>query len=66
MTIFNSELGAVATIQIEPALKVAITTSTACSINNCVGVWRLDTNEIGWDADRASTYGFSFSCSEAI
>lgn len=55
-----------ATIQIEPALKVAITTSTSCSINNCVGVWRLDTNEIGWDADRASTYGFSFSCSEAI
>ena len=55
-----------ATIQIEPALKVAITTSTSCSINNCVGVWRLDTNEIGWDADRASLYGFSFSCTEAI
>lgn len=55
-----------ATIQIEPALKVAITTSTSCSISNTVGLWRLESNDIGWDSDRASTYGFSFSCVEAI
>ena len=55
-----------ATLTIEPALKVAITTTTACSIANTVGVFRLDTNDVGWDADSASTYGFSFSCTEAI
>ena len=55
-----------ATLQIEPSLKVAITSSTACSITNTVGVWRMDTNELNWDSNHASTYGFSFSCMEAI
>ena len=30
------------------------------------GTWRLASNEIGWSIDRASIYGFSFACIEAI
>tara|TARA_B100001057_G_scaffold488345_1_gene572535 strand:+ start:2335 stop:2964 length:630 start_codon:yes stop_codon:yes gene_type:complete len=54
------------TLKVEPALKVAITTSTSCVITNTVGVWRMDTNDLNWDSNHASIYGFSFSCMEAI
>lgn len=62
----NASGSGTATLQIEPSLKVAITSSTACSITNTVGVWRMDTNELNWDSNHASTYGFSFSCMESI
>lgn len=62
----NASGSGTATLQIEPSLKVAITSSTACSITNTVGVWRMDTNDLNWDSNHASTYGFSFSCMEAI
>ena len=48
-----------ATLTIEPALKVAITASTTCVITNTVGVWRMDTNDLNWDSNHASIYGFS-------
>jgi hypothetical protein len=62
----NSSAGGEATVEIEPTLKVAITTSTTVTIRNTVGVWRMDTNELNWNSNRASTYGFSFSCTEAL
>lgn len=55
-----------ATIQLEPTLKVAISGSTSCIIRNTVGVWRMDLNELNWNSDSSSVYGFSFSCKEAI
>lgn len=55
-----------ATIQVEPTLKVAITSSTPCKIQNTVGVWRMDKNILDWDSNKASTYSFSFSCTEAL
>jgi|TARA_R100001440_G_scaffold36955_1_gene56112 hypothetical protein len=55
-----------ATLTIEPALKVAITASTTCVITNTVGVWRMDTNDLNWDSNHASIYGFSFSCTESM
>ena len=52
-------------VTIEPALKAAITTSTSADISSPQGVFRMDTNELTWDADEIK-YGISFSCSEAI
>lgn len=62
----DANVGGQATIEIEPALKVAITTSTTVTIRNTVGVWRMNTNELNWNSDRVSKYGFSFSCQEAL
>ena len=62
----NASGSGTATLQIEPALKVAITSSTPCTIENTVGVWRMDSNDLDWDSNKASTYGFSFSCVEAL
>ena len=62
----NASGSGTATIQLEPTLKVAITGSTPCTIRNTVGVWRMDINDLKWDSNKASTYGFSFSCQEAL
>ena len=62
----DANVGGQATVQIEPALKVAVTTSTTVTIRNTVGVWRMNTNELNWNSDNVSKYGFSFSCQEAF
>tara|TARA_R100000951_G_scaffold85435_2_gene73108 strand:+ start:2001 stop:2588 length:588 start_codon:yes stop_codon:yes gene_type:complete len=54
------------TATIEPSLKVAINTSTPASISDTTAVMRMDSNDLGWDADHVSKYGFSFSCTEAL
>jgi len=54
------------TATIEPSLKVAISTSTTASISDTTAVMRMDSNDLGWDADHVSKYGFSFSCTEAL
>jgi hypothetical protein len=51
---------------IEPALKATYASGTAVTVVNARGLWRLDSNETGWDADKASVYGFAFSCTEAF
>jgi hypothetical protein len=53
------------TINIEPPLKKAITTSTAVDYTSPQCVMRMDNNDLGWDANHISTYGISFSCTEA-
>lgn len=53
-------------ITIEPALKVAISSSTTVTLSDTKAVMRMDSNDLGWDADHVSKYGFSFSCTEAI
>tara|TARA_Y100000592_G_scaffold35211_1_gene55877 strand:+ start:2070 stop:2699 length:630 start_codon:yes stop_codon:yes gene_type:complete len=62
----NASGSGTATIQLEPTLKTAITGSTSCIIRNTVGVWRMDLNELRWNSNESSTYGFSFSCQEAL
>ena len=62
----NASGSGTATISLEPALKVAITGSTPCTIQNTVGVWRMDQNKLEWNSNKVSTYGFSFSCTEAL
>ncbi len=53
------------TASIEPPLKVLVGTGTA-SVSNASCVMRMDSNDLGWDADHVSKYGFSFSCTEAL
>ena len=52
-------------IDIEPPLKKAITTSTAIDYTSAQAVMRMDNNDLGWDANHISTYGISFSATEA-
>ena len=59
-----------ADVKIEPALRSNIETIN----NNTVitygptakTIWRMDVNNLGWDTDKVSNYGFAFSCSEAL
>lgn len=55
-----------ANLDIEPALKGAVADDATITYTNPKGVFRLDTDIAGWDANAASTYGFSFSASEAF
>lgn len=51
---------------VEPALKANYSNGTAAAVVNACGLWRLDTDDTGWDADKAGLYSFTFSCTEAF
>jgi hypothetical protein len=53
-------------VSIQPPLKDPITTTTTVTIASPVGLFRMDNNELAWDADHLSRFGVSFSCSEAL
>lgn len=53
-------------IEIMPPARQTISTSTTLTVNLPKGIWRLASNEIDWNIDQASFYGFSFACVEAI
>ncbi len=59
-------LSGAANLDIEPALKGSVGDDAIITYTNPKGVFRLDDDVSGWDANSASTYGFSFSCSEAF
>ena len=61
-----ADMSGTGTATIEPSLKVAISGSTSASISGTAAVMRMDSNDLGWDADHVSKYGFSFSCTEAL
>jgi len=42
------------------------TSGGSCDFTLPKGTWRLATNEIGWNIDQASLYGFTFACVEAL
>lgn len=54
------------TIDIMPPLRTAISSSTVMDFSLPKGSWRLASNEIEWNINRASLYGFTFACVEAI
>ena len=65
MIVSDASQGTGVTLTIEPALKVAVSTGSA-TISSAKCVMRMDSNNLGWDADHVSKYGFSFSCTEAL
>ena len=54
------------TLTIEPELKQAYGTTTAVTVSSPVGVWRLTSNDIGWNINQAAHFGFSFPVMEAL
>lgn len=60
-----SELGD-ATLDIEPPLRLTYADNTSLDFTLPKGVWRLSSNDIGWDISNASMYGFTIPCIEAI
>lgn len=53
-------------IQIMPPARQTITSSTALDFTLPKGIWRLASNEIDWNIDQASFYGFTLACVEAL
>jgi len=56
----------VVTVNIEPSIRVTVASGSAVVYQSAKTVFRLDANDIGWDADQVSRFGISFSCTEAI
>ena len=55
-----------ATLQIEPALKSALSDDATITYSSPKAVMRMDNNDLGLSADEISVYGISFSCTESI
>ena len=53
-------------IDIEPPLRTTYADNTSLDFTLPKGVWRLASNNIGWDINTASLYGFTIPCIEAI
>jgi len=53
-------------VTIQPPLKDAITTGTTVTFAPAKGLFRMDSNELTWNANELSNYGITFSCSEAL
>lgn len=49
----------------EPPLKADQADNTALTLANPKGLWRLSSDEFGWNINSASIYGFTFACVEA-
>ena len=62
----NSNGDGVATVNIEPPIKVAASDGAAVDYTSAVGVFRMDTADLGWDTDEVSKFGITFSCTEAL
>ncbi len=55
-----------ATLDIFPEIKSAYSDNTAISTVNAKGVFRLTSNEMGFDLQQASKYGISFACTGVL
>ena len=54
------------TLDIMPPLRTAISASTALDFTVPKGEWRVASNDIEWNINRAGIYGFTFAGVEAI
>lgn len=62
----NSNSSGVVTVTIEPAIKAIVGTGQTVTYDSPKGLFRMESNDLGWDASRTSLYGISFSCIEAL
>tara|TARA_R100000742_G_C4278872_1_gene102322 strand:- start:562 stop:1194 length:633 start_codon:yes stop_codon:yes gene_type:complete len=58
--------GTSVTAKIEPAVKRAESTGQEITYNSPKGLFRMDTDDLGWETNEVSVYGISFSCTEAL
>lgn len=54
------------TLNFQPPLRSAVTSSLVVKYNLPTTTWRMSANDVGWSINEASIYGFSFSCVEAL
>jgi len=54
------------TLNFQPPLRSAVTSSLVVKYNLPTTTWRMSSNDVGWSINEASIYGFSFSCVEAL
>lgn len=54
------------TLDIWPRLRYSPADNAPVTISGCVGLWRLASNDTGWDVGFARTYGLSFAAVEAL
>lgn len=54
------------TIDISPPLKEDLSNGDNCVLDEPVGIWRLSTNDVGWDISKSGVYNFTFACVEAL
>jgi hypothetical protein len=62
----NAAAGGGAVFQIEPAIRVAPASGSVVTLVNPKGVFRLSSNDQGWNSDAFPLYGVTFSCHEAL
>jgi len=55
-----------ATLNFQPPLRLAVTSSQAIKYNLPKTLWRMANNDVGWSIDSTSLYGFTFACVEAL
>lgn len=56
----------VVSVSVEPTIKAAASSGAAVTFVSPKGVFRMDANQLGWDADHVSKYGITFSATEAL
>ena len=57
--------GGTLSLTIEPRLRAAVATASPITFLRPQGVFRMTSDRIAWDADRAARFGLSFACMEA-
>lgn len=62
----NSNSAGEATLNLFPGIRTAPADNAVITVENCVGAFRLSSNETSWDINTATVYGISFGATEAI
>lgn len=62
----TSSGGGAATLTIEPALRSSPANNDPVTVINPRGLWRLASDDIGWDSDHAKRHNFTIACVEAL
>lgn len=58
--------GGIDSFEIEPELRSNYVDGTTVIVTAPKGLWRLSTDDVGWNINVASLYGFTLPCVEAI
>jgi len=62
----NTNESGQATLNLFPAVRTAPNDGATVTVENCVGLFRLNSNETMWSVDQASIYGVTFGAVEAM